>query len=341
MSPKTQFNLGLPLELWLDILRLAIRTSDWKPYMFFPPHEDFAFVEGFKNASTECRKLVKTAENSLCGRSVVTSFSDDGLKPDFPAGSVRHMVINDEMRPSSKSNHTIWGRQLNTLESVSTIFGSRFVTCLVWETPLGPVQSLRRLDLFCCFPYFFNPDLAVTLNFPNLVELRLARFKPTEFCGDVLFTKCFLLNNEVEEDMADRIAAFSALKGTLIELPHLRLLSLHVSLTYSEKVDAAREYHDKKHRGHGSLLRYLRCKDCPLEQNDEAARLKERIATRDLAEALPKLECVRWTDAWRRKYFDEVGQREYEVSRKGNGELGIVDHGVIDEHWPCDKYCFL
>ncbi|EJD07291.1 uncharacterized protein FOMMEDRAFT_149803 [Fomitiporia mediterranea MF3/22] len=300
--------------------------------MFFPPHEDFALVEGFKNASTECRKLVKTAENSLRGRSVVTSCAEDVLKPDFPAGSVRHMVINDEGQPLCKhtSDHTIWARHLNSLESVLTVFGCRFVPWLVLQTPI--VQSLRRLDLYCCFPYFFHPDFAAKLNFPNLVELRLAYAHPTDLVGaDILFSKFFLLESEAHETgyMAERIAAFSALKGALIELQHLRLLSLHISLTCREKVEAAREYHDKEHGSDSSLLRYRCCKDCTLDRDDEAAKLRERSETKKLAEALPKLECVRWTDAWRREYFDEVGQREYEVGRKGSGELDIVDRGVI------------
>ncbi|EJD07289.1 uncharacterized protein FOMMEDRAFT_149801 [Fomitiporia mediterranea MF3/22] len=174
MSSRAQNTLTLPTELWMIILRLAIRTSDWKPYMFFPPVDDFTLIEGFKKASPDFCKLVETAEQILRGGSVI----------------------------------------------------------------------------------------------------------------------------------------YARLSGRV------------------------------GRREHGSddpCYGFRNCKDCTSDRNEEVAMAKERMVVKELAEALPKLECVRWTDAWSRVYFDEEGQREYEVSRKGNGEPVIFERGIIEESWPLDS----
>ncbi|EJD07288.1 uncharacterized protein FOMMEDRAFT_149800 [Fomitiporia mediterranea MF3/22] len=299
--------------LWLGILRLAIRMSDWKPYMFFPPADDFALVEGFRDTSLAFRELVETAERAFRGRSA---------------------------------------------------------------TPI--TQSLQRLDLSCRFPFFcnsgdilFDSSATLKLDFPNLVELRLTVEDPVVRRAKALCPKGFLLQSDFCEVNAFLIITshlrlltsfelvqflygqawrtsrhISILKGVLIKLQCLRLLSVHMTFTHEAEVAIAFEYRCRSHHINeyqkGSLWSECkRCRDRKLAQDDNAAKLKERRAIKELAEVLPRLECVRWIDAWSKEYFDEVGQREYEVSRKDYGEISIIERGTIEESWPDDRYCFL
>ena len=76
--------LTLPNELWLQVLRSAVSTKEWREDVFFPPKIDFSLVDGFRQTCHLFHDLSVSLYQSMRGRNVTVNDAFELLRPSFP-----------------------------------------------------------------------------------------------------------------------------------------------------------------------------------------------------------------------------------------------------------------
>ncbi|EJD07259.1 uncharacterized protein FOMMEDRAFT_149773 [Fomitiporia mediterranea MF3/22] len=267
----------LPLEIRIHILNYATRSSKWALHMFFPPENDFKYVEGFANALPIFCRWVEEAQTLLLQLSLAVDGVKGILESKIPAKHIRHLRI--QCNRTGTPTELVRFKNLESLSITPGQCETALHTMFRYQAT-SMAQSLRRLDFAWSNIRFLMSYLYV---FPNLVEVRLAVSQPTIRTTEILDTKHFIMASLLDFNNQSH--------------PNKCTMSL-----------------------------------CGAAELDESARVKERYMTMKLAQNLPALKCVRWSVAFRSSaYFDEVGQREYVISRWEDGTLSIGGGNIIEE----------
>lgn len=181
----------LPTELWIIILKLAV-SSPWGDEAFSPPTNDFSFLSGFAEASEEFKALAKVAAEAWplsirlkrLDEVVALGHSFDVVKCvfcDLPLlttfyGPSRHILIERGSRKSTDAGSLLlqlsYCRNLSSL-SLPPIGKANWHIFAVSCQSTAIKNTLRRLDM----SYEDHQNWGTLwLDFPNLVELRLAKW---------------------------------------------------------------------------------------------------------------------------------------------------------------------
>lgn len=173
----------LPTELWIIILKLAI-SSSWEDKAFFPPTDDFNFLSGFAEASEEFKALAKVAAEAWplsvrlkrLDEVVALGHSFDVIKCVFCILPSRHILIERGSRKSTDAGSLLlqlsYCRNLSSL-SLPPIGKANWHIFAVACQLTAIKNTLRRLDM----SYEDHQNWGTLwLDFPNLVELRLAKW---------------------------------------------------------------------------------------------------------------------------------------------------------------------
>lgn len=120
-----------------------------------------------------------------------------------------------------------------------------------------------------------------------------------------------------------------------MKLPKLRELSIRLSLEEPFEAQMQLDYHQIEH-----WEQRVRVNDCDIcsarfKTNRRFVVFQENMATRQIAQAIPTLTCVRWGDPWVQNWSKgDSCQRATYIARDEDGEVALKrEDGLTDDIW--------